>query len=644
MTETVTVTIDGLKSSAEKGTMLLRVIRGMGILVPTLCHHPSLEPTGSCRLCVVEITHSDWKGWSGLVTSCLYPVEPGLIVSTRSERVTAARRTLLEMYLARCPEAEIVRELAHAEGVDDTPYPVTAEPDKCVLCGLCVRVCQDFGPGAISALGRGSGKTVGPRPDGTGEECVGCGACALVCPTDEIVLDRKPGMLSIWKREFHTPPYSVDGDACRGCGACEEVCPLSIPRVVARRAGTFTAAIAPDACVSCGLCAGVCPTGAVVRSAETPCSPETADALDPGSTVCAPAIVGSGTGERGVEGRGVGGRGVGGRGVGGRMPVIACARSVLPADVEALPVPCVGRVTVEILLEKLARGADGVLVLGRDKATCAFGPGEDMAAARVDAAAGLAAMAGLGRDRVRFDLPPAGYDGPARACTAFRESLRPSPLKEPFRKGGFPVGYDGALAILDWLLAQPELEPRLPADVEALFPAAGETDTILYLGDLLFVDRLLSLIIREKRLFTLVEDAAALLDLKGIVARPVMTAREVAESKAARLVVFDDAALPDFGRSIEVVTLDSLAGAGTGGPPAASGDAVLRPFRFRIGGEERSVMAEALGASTLICTSPHQVAQFMLLARDGTWQTQAPPEPLMAFQENVRAAREEVVS
>ncbi len=642
MTETVTVTIDGLKVEAEKGAMLLGVIRGMGISVPTLCHHPSLEPTGSCRLCMVEITHPDWKGWSGLVTSCLYPVEPGLVISTRSERVSAARRTLLEMYLARCPDAEIVRELAHAEGVDNTPYPVAADADKCVLCGLCVRACQDFGPGAISTLGRGSGKAVGPRPDGTGEECVGCGACALVCPTGEIVVDRKPGLLSIWNRDFNMPPYCVDGDACRGCGACEEVCPLSIPRVVARCDGTFVAVIAQDACVSCGLCAGVCPTGAVVRSTETPCSPEAADALDPGSIACTPAVVRSGTGEAGT-----GGHGAGEGGDGERVPVFACARSVLPADVDRLPVPCVGRVTVEALLEKLARGADGVLVLGRDKATCAFGPGEDMAAARVDAAAALAAMVGLGVDRVCFDLPPAGYDGPARACAAFRNNLKPSPLKDPFRSGGFPVGYDGALAILDWFLAQPELKPCLPADVEALFsgsPEEEETDTLLYLGDMLFIDRLLSLIIGEKRLFTLVEDAAALLDLKGIAARPVMTAREVAESQAARIIVFDDTALPDFGRSIEVVTLDSLAGAGTAGAPPASGGAVLKPFRFRIGGKERSVMAEALGASTLICTSPYQVAQFMLLARDGTWQTQAPPEPLMAFQENVRAAREEVVS
>ena len=66
--------IDGRPAEADRGSMLLEAIREMGIHLPTLCHHPSLEPSGACRLCLVEITHPDWKGWSGLVTACLYPV------------------------------------------------------------------------------------------------------------------------------------------------------------------------------------------------------------------------------------------------------------------------------------------------------------------------------------------------------------------------------------------------------------------------------------------------------------------------------------------------------------------------------------------------------------------------------------------
>jgi len=391
MTETFTITIDGRQAEAEQGTMLLDVIRAAGVHVPTLCHHPSLEPTGACRLCVVEITHPDWKGWSGLVTSCLYPVEPGLQVFTRSDRSVTARRTLREMLLARCPDAGVVRELARAEGLETTTFTESTDADLCVLCGLCVRACQDLGPGAIAPLGRGAEKAVGPRPDMTGEDCTGCGACAFVCPTGEIRIDRKPGVLTIWNRDFDVPVCKVDVNACRGCGVCEEVCPLSIPRVVARRTGTFVSSIAAEVCTGCGLCAGACPAGAITQEAKAG-----------GDPVAALFSRGS---------------------LAGKVPVFACSRSALGgidlvAHPELVPVElsCVGRVTVEDMLESLARGARGVVVMGRDRETCPFGPGEDQAEERVQAADAVAAMTGLGEGRVRFVLPEYGPDGPAAAC------------------------------------------------------------------------------------------------------------------------------------------------------------------------------------------------------------------------------------
>ena len=105
----VHLTINGRVVQATEGEMLLDVIRRLEIDVPAICHHNSVEPFGSCRLCTVEITRADWNGWKNYVTSCLYPVADGLIVSTHNEPVNEIRRTLLDLYLARHPQSLTMR-------------------------------------------------------------------------------------------------------------------------------------------------------------------------------------------------------------------------------------------------------------------------------------------------------------------------------------------------------------------------------------------------------------------------------------------------------------------------------------------------------------------------------------------------------
>ena len=330
MSEKIKIEIDGRPLEVEKGSMLLQGIRSLGIQVPTLCHHPALESNGECRLCVVEITHPDWNGWSNLVTSCLYPASPGLQVLTRSERVRQARRTLFELYLAQYPNAGLLRDLARSEGVDTTPFPESNRLDKCVLCGLCIRTCQELSVGAIAPLSRGTEKKVGPRPDMVAEDCTACGACAFVCPTGEIQMTQANGKFHIWNREFDIPLCEVEQDLCRGCGICEEVCPWDIPRMVPLKTGEVTAYITPSYCTGCGICAGACPTGAIKQDAfsdETMSSAALNNEELKGQTV-----------------------------------VFACSRSPFPAGTEhVIEVPCSGRVGVEHMLDCVARGAEGVV-------------------------------------------------------------------------------------------------------------------------------------------------------------------------------------------------------------------------------------------------------------------------------------------
>src|SRR5512133_1089166 len=132
----INLTIDNKKNEAEAGQTLLEVARENGIVIPTLCAHESLDATGSCRLCVVEVKHGKR---TRIVTSCLYQVAEGLIVDTKSERVLAARRLVIQLLLARCPESEQLQTLAKELGVEPEPrFTPDKDNTKCILCRMCV--------------------------------------------------------------------------------------------------------------------------------------------------------------------------------------------------------------------------------------------------------------------------------------------------------------------------------------------------------------------------------------------------------------------------------------------------------------------------------------------------------------------------
>lgn len=178
----VNLKINGLNVSVEEGSTVLEAATFMGFPIPTLCHMDGLSPYGACRLCVVEIGEGPK---AKLVTSCTYPAEEGLSVRTASARVVKARKMVLELLLATCPQSKVIQDLASAHGVNQQRFK--QEHEDCILCGLCVRMCEEqMVAKAIGFRGRGQGRSIGAPFDLRSEECRLCGGCIYVCPACQL--------------------------------------------------------------------------------------------------------------------------------------------------------------------------------------------------------------------------------------------------------------------------------------------------------------------------------------------------------------------------------------------------------------------------------------------------------------------------
>ncbi|MFZ7112197.1 MAG: 2Fe-2S iron-sulfur cluster-binding protein, partial [Desulfatiglandales bacterium] len=180
----ITFTLNGQTVQGEEGQYILQVAEKYGIEIPTLCYHKALEPAGMCRLCTVELFDGRRKRF---VTACNYPIWEGMEVNTDTEEVHKGRRLIVELLLARCPEVPILKELAAKYGIEEPRFK--KEDDDCILCGLCVRICERMGNAAISLTGRGTDMKVDTPFHVQTDLCMACGACASVCPTGHIKLE-----------------------------------------------------------------------------------------------------------------------------------------------------------------------------------------------------------------------------------------------------------------------------------------------------------------------------------------------------------------------------------------------------------------------------------------------------------------------
>ncbi len=179
------LTIDGEEVEARDGDTVLDAARRAGAEIPELCAHPAVSPYGACRLCLVEVKRN---GRTRMAASCCYPVSDGLTVLTKTEKVQRARRGVMELLLARAPESQALRELGASMGVDEPRFPTVTHAERdCILCGLCVNVCREvIGAAAISFAGRGVDRALAAPFLQSADACIGCGACAAVCPVGSI--------------------------------------------------------------------------------------------------------------------------------------------------------------------------------------------------------------------------------------------------------------------------------------------------------------------------------------------------------------------------------------------------------------------------------------------------------------------------
>jgi len=212
LSEKVSLTINGNKYTTQKGQYVLQVARENGIEIPTLCNHEAIEPYGACRLCIVEATHGTR---TRIVTSCLYPVEEGLVVQTNSPRIIKNRKMLLNLLLARCSENKVIKDLAAEYGIVKPPFREEYwEKNDCIVCGLCVRACEQVvGVSAISLVNRGIHKEPAPPYLKRAKACIGCGSCFYVCPTGAVKMEDKNGVRHIynWNVNFKLKKCSVCG-------------------------------------------------------------------------------------------------------------------------------------------------------------------------------------------------------------------------------------------------------------------------------------------------------------------------------------------------------------------------------------------------------------------------------------------------
>nr|MDP9263016.1 NADH-quinone oxidoreductase subunit NuoG [Acidobacteriota bacterium] len=225
----VTITVDGKKVTAPAGTLLIEACKHVGIEVPSFCYYPGLSLQAACRMCLVDI-----EKMPKLATACTVPIAEGMVVTTASEKVKQARKSMLELLLGNhpldCPvcdaggecelqdmtfkygaaESRYMEGKLHKEEQQWSPVVFFDRP-RCILCYRCVRVCgEGMDVWALGVQGRGASSVIAPNKEDH-LECEECGMCIDICPV---------GALTSGAYRYKTRPWEMNhtGTICTHCG------------------------------------------------------------------------------------------------------------------------------------------------------------------------------------------------------------------------------------------------------------------------------------------------------------------------------------------------------------------------------------------------------------------------------------------
>jgi NADH dehydrogenase/NADH:ubiquinone oxidoreductase subunit G len=233
--KTLTLTMDGREVAAAPGQTVLDVARSVGIHIPTLCHDDRLEPYGACRMCLVEV-----EGARGPVPACATKAGDGMVVQTNTDKIRRLRKFVIELLLSNhpldCPICEAagdcrLQDYAYEYEVNMSPWGwhplefetrddhpnIARNPNRCILCGRCVRICRDVvGIGCWGFTNRGYETIIDTPYNLPLEEvgCVSCGQCISTCPVGALSHKRSRYAARHWQTEKTRTICSYCGVGC----------------------------------------------------------------------------------------------------------------------------------------------------------------------------------------------------------------------------------------------------------------------------------------------------------------------------------------------------------------------------------------------------------------------------------------------